>query len=67
MGFIESMDKRSRKLGIIDWKMAQGAAMCLAIIGVKLFPRVLELNELWLVCLAALLYIKPLYIFWLRH
>lgn len=67
MDFIESMDKRSRKLGIIDWKMAQGAVICLAIVGVKLFPRILELNALWLVSLAALLYIKPLYVFWLRR
>ena len=66
MHLLDFFNKRSRKLSIIDWKLAQGAAMCLAILGVKLFPRVLDINALWLVVLAFVLYVKPLYVFYIR-
>lgn len=65
MRFIDSLNKRSRKLGIVDWKLAQGAAMCIAIIGAKLFPGILKINLWVLVAVAMLLYIRPLYLFYI--
>lgn len=64
MSFMDSLNQRSRRLGIVDWKMAQGAAMCLAIIGVKLFPGILKVNWWILIAVTVLLYIRPLYLFY---
>ena len=55
-----SMDRRVRRLGLLDTKLAQGAAMCLAIVLVKLVPTILELEIGWFVVLALLLGIRPL-------
>jgi hypothetical protein len=67
MWLLEFMNERSRRLSIIDWKMAQGAAMCIALFAAKLFPSILDINWYWLVAAAALLYVKPLYVFYLRR
>lgn len=67
MKLLEFFNMRSRKLSIIDWKLAQAAAMCIAIVAVKLYPRVLDIDVLWLLLLAAVLYVKPLYVFYMRR
>jgi hypothetical protein len=61
---IDSLNQRSRKLGIVEWKMAQGAAMCITIIGVKLFPHILDIDWWILVAATVLLYIRPLFMFY---
>ncbi len=64
MRLLDWLNERSRRLGMVEWKMAQGAAMCIAIIAVKLFPDILRIN-LWVwIAAAALLYIRPLYLFY---
>jgi hypothetical protein len=49
MGFLEDMDKRVKKLGIIDLKLAQGAAMFGALIIAKLIPQIMDLSIWWFV------------------
>jgi hypothetical protein len=63
--FIDFLNKRSRKLGMLEWKMAQGAVVCITIIGVKLFPSILRIDWWILASAAALLYMRPLYLFYL--
>jgi len=53
------LDRRVRRLGVIDTKLAQGAAMCIAIILVKLVPDILRLGIGWFIALAVLLGIHP--------
>jgi hypothetical protein len=67
MRLLEFMNERSRRLSIIDWKMAQGAAICIALLAAKLFPRILDINWYWLAAAAVVLYVKPLYVFYLRR
>jgi hypothetical protein len=55
-----SIDRRVRRLGLLDVKLAQGAAMCLAVILVKLFPVILEVDTGWLIALALLLALRPM-------
>lgn len=64
MRLLDWLNKRSRRLGMVEWKMAQAAAICVAIIAVKIFPDILKIN-LWVwIAAAALLYIRPLYLFY---
>lgn len=67
MTIIDFLNHRSRKLSIFDWKLAQGAAMCIALIVVKMNPGLLEINIWWLLGITAVLYIKPLYVFYIRQ
>jgi hypothetical protein len=64
MSLMDSLNQRSRRLGIVDWKMAQGAAICIAIMSVKLFPDILKINWWILIAVTVLLYIRPLYLFY---
>ena len=56
-------DKRARRLGILDTKLAQGAAMCIALILAKLIPEILTVNTWVFVVLAGLFAIKPILTF----
>lgn len=66
MNIVDWLNVRSRKLSMFDWKMAQAAAMCVAVVLVKLFPKVLDVDIMWFVVPALVLYVKPLYVFYLR-
>lgn len=57
-------DKRARRLGILDTKLAQAAAIFFALVIVKLIPRIMEANVWWFVLLAVLCAIKPLITFY---
>lgn len=63
----EYFDERARRLGILDTKLAQAATICVALIVVKLIPRILELNVWWFVLLGAVSAIKPLITFYSRN
>lgn len=67
MRFLEFLNARSRRLSFVDWKMAQGAVICLTLIVVKLFPNLMELDIRWLVAGLVVLYVRPLYVFYLRN
>lgn len=66
MGLFGWMDERVKKLSIWDVKLAQGAAMFIALIIAKLVPRIMTVNLWWFVVLAAVCAIRPVYAFFLR-
>jgi len=67
MGLLEDMDKRVKKFGIIDVKLAQGAAMFVALIVAKLIPQIMDLSIWWFVLLLVICAIRPVYVFWLKE
>ncbi|MFQ6007814.1 MAG: hypothetical protein ACE5K8_02580 [Candidatus Zixiibacteriota bacterium] len=66
MKIIRSMNERVRRLNIFDVKLAQGAAMFIALILAKLVPDIMEISIWWFVALSALCAIKPAYVFLIR-
>ena len=66
MKLIDDMNKRAQRLDIWDIKLAQGAAMCVILIIVKLLPQILTMSIWWFVALLMLLAIKPLISFYFR-
>jgi len=64
MGFLEDMNQRVKRLSLIDVKLAQGAAMFLALIIVKLIPQIMNLSIWWFVGLLIICAIKPICVFW---
>ncbi len=66
MSFLEYMNQRIKKFSIFDEKLAQAAAIFFALIIVKLYPRVLDINIWWFVILSVICAIKPLYVFYIK-
>ncbi len=64
MGFLENMDQRVKKFGIVDVKLAQGAAMFFALIIAKLVPQIMEVSVWWFVVLLIGCAMRPAYVFW---
>ena len=64
MGFFEDMDQRVKRFGIVDVKLAQGAAMFFALIIAKLIPQIMNINIWWFIALLVLCAAKPFYVFW---
>ena len=64
--FIEDMNRRLKKFNIIDMKFAQGSAMFLAFILVKLFPQIMIISIWWFVALFLICAIKPMYVFYFK-
>lgn len=60
MTMLEYFDERARRLGILDTKLAQAAAISFALIIVKLIPQIMELSVWWFVLLAVVFAIKPI-------
>jgi hypothetical protein len=56
---LSSMDERARRMGIIDTKLAQAAAIFGALTVVKLFPEIMDMNIGWFILLTALCAIRP--------
>jgi hypothetical protein len=65
MGLLEDMNQRAKKLGIIDLKLAQGAAMFFALVIAKLIPEIMDLSIWWFVALLVVCAIRPFYVFWI--
>jgi hypothetical protein len=63
MSFWADMDGRARRLGILDTKLAQAAAIFIALALAKLLPQVRTLSIWWFIGLAALCAIKPIHTF----
>jgi hypothetical protein len=57
------MDERARRLGILDTKLAQGAALFFGVVVAKLVPAILEVCVWWFVAAAILFAIKPAFTF----
>ncbi|MFB0551992.1 MAG: hypothetical protein ACETWQ_01655 [Phycisphaerae bacterium] len=66
MGLLEDMDKRVKKFGIIDVKLAQGAAMFGALIIAKLIPQIMDLSIWWFAVLLIICAMKPACVFLLK-
>ncbi len=64
MRLYQYFDKRARKLGILDTKLAQSTAFFFALIIVKLIPQIMEINIGWFILLGVLCAIKPLITFY---
>lgn len=60
------MNSRINRFSIIDIKLVQGAAMCFAVIIVKLIPQILTIDMAWFVVLAILLAARPMYIMYFK-
>jgi hypothetical protein len=60
----EYFDKRARRLGILDTKLVQAAAIFFALVIVKLVPQIMELSVWWFVVLAVVCAIKPMITFY---
>lgn len=67
MGLLEDMNQRVKRFSLIDVKLAQGAAMFLALIIAKLIPDIMDLSIWWFVGFAILCTIKPFYVFWFEQ
>jgi len=63
MSLYEGLDQRARRLGIIDTKLAQGAAIFFALVIVKLVPEVLDVGVWWFAALAVACAFKPILTF----
>ena len=67
MGLLEDMDKRVKKFDIIDVKLAQGAAMFIALIIAKLIPDIMDISIWWFAALLIICAAKPFYVFWFKE
>jgi len=67
MGILEDMNRRVRKLDIIDVKLSQGAAMFFVLIIAKLIPDIMGLSIWWFVVLLIICAVKPVYVFWIKQ
>ena len=66
MTMIELMNRRVRSLSLLDIKLAQGCAIFLTLILVKLIPEIISINMWWFIGLLFLCAIKPVYAFFSR-
>jgi hypothetical protein len=66
MGLLGGMNQRAKKLGIIDLKLAQGAAMFFALVIAKLIPSITDLSIWWFVGLLVICAARPIYVFWIK-
>jgi hypothetical protein len=61
---LEFFDTRARRLGIIDTKLSQAAAMFLALTIAKLVPDIMDLSVWWFAGLSLACAIRPLVVFY---
>lgn len=59
MSLYESLDRRARRLGMVDTKLAQGAAVFSVLVIVKLVPQILSVSVWWFVALTVACAVKP--------
>jgi hypothetical protein len=57
-------DNRARRMGILDTKLIQAAAIFFALAIVKLFPQIMTVNIWWFIVLAIVCAIKPIITFY---
>ena len=67
MGLIENFDQRVKRFGIVDVKLAQGAAMFFALIIAKLIPQIMDVSVWWFVVLLVGCAMRPAYVFWAKE
>jgi len=57
-------DERAKRMGIVDTKLVQAAAVFFALVIVKLVPQIMNVNIWWFVGLTILCAIKPVITFY---
>jgi len=62
----EKMNERVKRLTMVDIALVKWSVLFAAIIIVKLFPQLLQINYAALALLALACAIKPLYKFWIK-
>ncbi len=63
MGILEQGNNRVKRFGVVDLKLSQLAASCLALVIVKLMPQIMTLSIWWFVGLAVLFGFRPVVTF----
>ena len=66
MGFLENMDRRVKKFGVLELKLVQGAGIFVALVIVKLVPQIMSVNVWWFVVLALVCGARPVYVAFAR-
>ena len=59
----DDMDQRVKRFGLLETKLAQGAAMGFVLIIVKIFPCIMDLSIWWFVAFTVVCAIRPLVVF----
>ena len=67
MSLWEYFDSRARRFGIVDTKLALGAAMFLALIIAKLVPEILNVSVWWFVILWIAFGARPMVVFFAKR
>jgi len=63
---IKYFNDRVKTFTIIDIKLLQIAAMFVALILVKVFPQILKIGAGWLIVLALLFALRPIYVMFIK-
>lgn len=66
MDVFENVNQRVSKLSLIDVKLAQGCAIFLTLIIVKILPEITSINIWWFIGLLILCAVKPMYSFFVK-
>jgi hypothetical protein len=66
MSILENMNARVQRFSVFDLKLAQAAAMFVALITVKLIPQIMDLPIMWFIVLLVICAIKPFYVFFIK-
>lgn len=64
MDIYRYFDERARRLGIVDTKLAQAAAIFTVLLVVKAIPRIMAIDAWWFAGLAVVCAIHPLMTFY---
>jgi hypothetical protein len=67
MQILDDMTKRVTRFDIVDVKLAQGAAMFLALAVAKLIPQIMDISIWWFRGLLVACAAKPFYVFWIKQ
>jgi hypothetical protein len=66
MGVYKFFDRRVRRLSLLDYKLAQAAAMCVMFIIIKLIPEITNISIIWPIMLGIVLALRPMYVIFRR-
>lgn len=62
-GLLASLNDRVKDFGVLDIKLAQGAAIFVALVVVKLIPEIMTISIWWFVALMIICAIRPVWLF----
>ena len=62
----KELDERAHRLSAMDIGLIKWCMLVVGVIVAKIFPQLIEASYLKLIVIAAILAIKPLYVFWIK-